>query len=288
MSCDVGKAREGLGNELWRRWRRLKAWRMSGAFPTSQDFHLRQLASRPWCGSFAMLSQTHSLFSIWTDLKRSERSQGYQRFDLAIGPSELHQNSPQYQRYPTEKHITFLSEKWPQHGVNNLWNVAGTVYFTLQKQQIWPSVAIDDPHTMKPEVGPMCRGRIYSGRWCSFSLPRTCARPSLAYRQNLLSSLKTTERHSTLQSTLSQQQSSRARRCPDVSGILTRGACDLSPDARKRFPKILVTQQVQHVPGFLPRMLFGETTAARTMRRTWRGRPEPGLRVRGNDVTPRP
>ena len=29
MSCDVGKAREGLENELWRRWSDWKAWKMS-------------------------------------------------------------------------------------------------------------------------------------------------------------------------------------------------------------------------------------------------------------------
>ena len=49
-------------------------------------------------------------------------------------------------------------------------------------------------HTIKSEVGPVCRG---------------CVWPSVAYRQNLLSSLKTTERHSILLSTLSRHHSSR-------------------------------------------------------------------------------
>ena len=35
-----------------------------------------------------------------------------------------------------KKHITFFSKKWQSHRVNNLCNVAGTVYFTLQKHQM--------------------------------------------------------------------------------------------------------------------------------------------------------
>ena len=51
------------------------------------------------CGSFPLLSAPHSLFSIRTDLKRSEKSQGHQRGgDECIWltrPSGLHRNSPQ-------------------------------------------------------------------------------------------------------------------------------------------------------------------------------------------------
>ena len=38
-------------------------------------------------------------------------------------------------RCPVEKHITFVPKKRQMYGVN-LCNVAGTVYFTLQKHQI--------------------------------------------------------------------------------------------------------------------------------------------------------
>ena len=70
------------------------------------------------------------------------------------------------------------------------------------------------------------------------STPNMCA--SITHIQTeLLSTLKTTERHSTLQSNLSQHQSSHARWCHHVSGILARGTCDLSPAASRRFPMIL-------------------------------------------------
>ena len=49
-------------------------------------------------------------------------------------------------------HITFLL------GINNLCNVAGTVYFTLQKHQMWLRVLTVHPHTMKPEMGPCVMG----------------------------------------------------------------------------------------------------------------------------------
>ena len=78
--------------------------------------------------------------------------------------------------------------------------------------------------------------------------------------KNLLTSLKTTERHSTLQSTLSQHQSDRAWRCRGVSGSLATGTCDVSPAASRRFPMVLGDTAVQHVPGFLPWMLFGQPT----------------------------
>ena len=95
--------------------------------------------------------------------------------------------------------IIFLSKKWQWHGVNNLFNVADTVYFTLQKYQMWPRVVTDGPHTMTPEMRPVCRGWMHSERLRSPSLRRTRVRPSVAYRQNLFSFLKATECHSTLQ-----------------------------------------------------------------------------------------
>ena len=39
-------------------------------------------------------------------------------------------------RCPAEKHTTFLSKKWQNHGVYNLCNVVDTVCFTLQKHQM--------------------------------------------------------------------------------------------------------------------------------------------------------
>ena len=94
-------------------------------------------------------------------------------------------------------------------------------------------------HTMKPEVGPVCRGLMYSGRWRSTDLRSTRVRPSLAYRDNLLSSLKTIDSHSTLQMTLSRHQSSRPWRCRGLSGSLARGTRDLSPAVNRRFSMVL-------------------------------------------------
>ena len=52
------------------------------------------------CGSFPLLSAPYSLFSIWTDFKRSEKIPGAttKRWGECIwltGPSGLHRNSPQ-------------------------------------------------------------------------------------------------------------------------------------------------------------------------------------------------
>ena len=52
------------------------------------------------CGSFPLLSTPHSLFSTWTDLRRSEKIPGAPtlRWGECIwltGPSRLHRNSPQ-------------------------------------------------------------------------------------------------------------------------------------------------------------------------------------------------
>ena len=52
------------------------------------------------CGSFPLLSAPHSLFIIWTNLKRSEKIPGapmrrWGEWIWLTGPSRLHQNSPQ-------------------------------------------------------------------------------------------------------------------------------------------------------------------------------------------------
>ena len=52
------------------------------------------------CGSFPLLSTPHSPFSIWTDLKRSEKSPGAQAWRWGewiwvTGPSGLHRNQSQ-------------------------------------------------------------------------------------------------------------------------------------------------------------------------------------------------
>ena len=93
---------------------------------------------------------------------------------------------------------------------------------------------------MKPEVGPGCRGRIHSGRRRSSGLRRRIrVRPSLTYKQNLVSSLMTKERHFSLQSILSRHQSSYVWLFRGVSGNLARGTCDLSLAAIRRFPMVL-------------------------------------------------
>ena len=52
------------------------------------------------CGSFPLLSVPHSLFSIWTDLKRPDKIPGepswrWEEWIWLTGSSRLHQNSPQ-------------------------------------------------------------------------------------------------------------------------------------------------------------------------------------------------
>ena len=52
------------------------------------------------CGSFPLLSAPHSLFSIWTDLKRSEKIPGAPTWSWGewiwlTGSSGVHRNSPQ-------------------------------------------------------------------------------------------------------------------------------------------------------------------------------------------------
>ena len=63
--------------------------------------------------------------------------------------------------------------------------------------------------------------------------------PSPAHRQSLLSSLKTTECHSTFQSTLSRHQSSCAWQCRSVIGSQVRDTRDPSPAASRCFPMVL-------------------------------------------------
>ena len=149
---------------------------------------------------------------------------------------------------------------------------------------MWSRVVSDGPHTMKPEVGPACRGRMHSGRWLSSGLRRSYIRPSLAYRENLLTSLKTTERHFTLQSNLLWHLSSRAWRCRGVSGSLARGTCNLSPAASRQFPMGLVDTAGATCARISSLDAVRATTAARTMHRSWRAsvlrsHPEPGLQV---------
>ena len=89
------------------------------------------------CGRFPLLSALHSLFSIWTDFKRSEKIPGaptWRRGELIwlTGSSGLHRNSPQGlyicsirgfdQNRDLEIPITLLA----------LWS-----YSTFQIQQYW-------------------------------------------------------------------------------------------------------------------------------------------------------
>ena len=139
-------------------------------------------------------------------------------------------------------------------------------------------------HTMKPVVGPVCCGWMHSGGRRSPGLHHRRVRRSLAYRQILLSSLKTTERHSTLQSTLARHQSSRARRCRDVSGSLVRYTRDLSPAANRRFQIVLGGTSGVTCDRISSLDAVRTSTAVHTMRRSWHVsvllcRPEPGLRV---------
>ena len=153
-------------------------------------------------------------------------------------------------RCPDEKRITFLSKIRQQHGVNNTFNISNTLLYPAETPTVTASCNWW-PHSMKPEVGPMRRGRMHSGRWCSQSLRCTRVRPSLSYSPNLLSSLKIKERHSTLQSTLSRHQSTSAWQCRYASGNLARGHVSwvlLQTDGSQWS---LMTLQVQHVPGFL-------------------------------------
>ena len=140
------------------------------------------------------------------------------------------------------------------------------------------------PHTMKPGVGLVCRGRMHSRRWPSPGIRRTRTRPSLAYRQNLLLSLKTTRVpfHSPVD--LSRCQNSRAWRRRGVGGNLVRGTHELSPAASRRFPMVLGHTAGATCDRVSSLDAVRAATAARTMCRSWRasvlyGRPVPGLRT---------
>ena len=78
------------------------------------------------CGSFALLSAPYSLFSIWTDLKRSEKipwapSWRWEEWIWLTGPSKRHWNLPQ--GLTNQKHLqirfssfwTILHQVWQFH-----------------------------------------------------------------------------------------------------------------------------------------------------------------------------
>ena len=87
----------------------------------------------------------------------------------------------------------------------------------------------------------------------------------------------TTERHSTLQLTLSHQ----SRHARDVSGSLARGTRDLSPAASRLFPMVLGDKAGTTCAWISPLDAVRAATAARTMRRSLRASVlcEPGLRM---------
>ena len=85
------------GPSLQTQARRLQFCWKAGLSPQTQAAVLLGMDS---CGSFPLLSAPHSLFSIWTDLKISEKIPGAQAWRRRewiwlIGPSELHRNSQQ-------------------------------------------------------------------------------------------------------------------------------------------------------------------------------------------------
>ena len=122
----------------------------------------------------------------------------------------------------------------------------------------------------------MCRGKMHYRR-CSPCLYCVDVRPSITCRQNLLSLLKTTERHSTLQFAYSRHQSSCAWQCRDVSGRLARGTRDLSPAASRRFLSVLGDRAGATYARIFSLDAVGAATASR--KSVLCGRPEPGLRV---------
>ena len=111
-------------------------------------------------------------------------------------------------------------------------------------------------HIMAPGVRHVCRGRMHSRRWRSSSLRHALILALIAYRQNLFSSLKIKERHSTLQSTVSCHHSRRVWRFRRIKGNLCRGIHNLSPAVSRRFPIAPADTLSAHVSGFLPWMLF--------------------------------
>ena len=71
----------------------------AGLPPQTQDRRLQFYQELNRCGSFPLFSAPQSLFSIWTDLKRSQKIQGaptwrWGEWIWLTGPSGLHRNSP--------------------------------------------------------------------------------------------------------------------------------------------------------------------------------------------------
>ena len=125
----------------------------------------------------------------------------------------------------------------------------------------------------KSHPGNLSRPGIESGpaAWQARMLPPVPQwwTPSLAVRQNVLSSPKTTKRHSTLQSTLSRHQSSHAWCCHGVSGSLARDTRALSPAASWQFPMFLGDTADATCAWISFIDAVWEITAAHTMCQSW-------------------
>ena len=106
MNCDVGKATEELENELWHRWSdgNVGECCISGTliWPGSLLWHGDQGCSFIMDCISAVASRCFphpTFFSIWTDLKRSEKipeapTCRWGEWIWLTGPSGLHRNSP--------------------------------------------------------------------------------------------------------------------------------------------------------------------------------------------------
>ena len=105
----------------------------------------------------------------------------------------------------------------------------------------------------------LCRGRMHSGRWRSPGLFRTRVRPSLTYRQNLHSSLKTTSAIPLFSRLFHDTRLAVLGGVVVVSGTLARERRELSSPASRWCSVVLMTQQMQHVPWFIPWILFGRS-----------------------------
>ena len=90
------------------------------------------------CGSFPLLSAPHSLFSIWTDLKRSEKipeAPVWRREEWIwiTRPSGLHRNSPQGVKYQFQQFLTrWVIRKSQSLFVPNL-NISSSNYTNLTR-----------------------------------------------------------------------------------------------------------------------------------------------------------
>ena len=160
----------------------------------------------------------------------------------------------------------------------------GTVYFILQKHQMWLRVVTDGPPHHEAWGGVCVVGECILEDDTPH-LHHTCVHPSLAYRKNLLWSLKTIERLSTFQSTLLWHQSSHAWQCHGVSGSLARGTHDLSPAASRWFPMVLGYTAGATCAQISSLVAVRAATAACTMCLSWQapllsGHLESGLWVR--------